>query len=679
MKTLNSIIYLLSIILAINFVGCNKNIDNEPNIPDNVDNMDDLVADPNFTFDASKEIVATVKTVDNLGNPLSGARVELLVGDNYATAHKVVSGNTDENGIFNTRFSLRDYWDSIFVDTRHIGVPSGLSYLLSSNEFNIIVGQGMSTKSVMKNGTATMYDPAFGYLGTFSTPYGVPDYLMPQNDPISSAFLNDIDNALPEQAPVPDYHPEYLASSMETNTVLTEAADVWVTFVHEGAGYKNVLGFYTYDEDNIPFVEDQIDSIQIIYPNVSYTGSGGGLVSGNKVHIGTFQAGTIIGWTLIANGWNTAGYIRTDKPRYYSIDELNPEATATLRQHNVLLHDPVRELFIIGFEDLNRGQWTDDDFNDAIFYVTTNPVDAADYGNTPSMYPDPEDMDGDGVSDYSDDYPNDDNRAFDNYYPGEDETGSLAFEDLWPKKGDYDFNDMVVDYNINQIANADNEIVAIEATFVVKAVGAGYKNGFGIQLPVSSSLIASVTGYNVPGNVVTLSTNGSEAGQSLATIIAFENVYDIFPNVSSGYVNTRENDPYINPETISVTITFNQPVSINDLGIPPYNPFIIVNLERGKEVHLPNYGPTDLATLSYFGTHDDDSDFSQGKYYRDISNLPWAMHIPKSFDYPIEKASILQGHTVFDNWVLSNGFSYMDWYLDKPSYRNPDFIYSVSK
>jgi len=587
MKTSKLAAAILIIALFISFNSCKKKTDTEPAMPENVQHMDDLVAAPNFTFDASKEIVANVQTVDNMGNPLPGVRVELLVGDNYASAKRVVTGNTKENGVFYTQFTLRDYWDSIFVDTRHIGVPTGLSYALTSNDFNIIVGQGMSTKSTMKSGSSVLYDPVFGYLGTFTTPYGVPDYLMPQNDPISSDFLTDINNALPELAPVPNAHPEYLASSMETNTVLAETADVWVTFVHEGAGYKNVLAYYTYDQYNIPFSESQIDTLHIVYPNVSYAGSGGGLASGNKVHLGTFPAGTIIGWALIANGWKTSGYISQTAQRYYSIDEINPEMTASLKQHNVLLHDPIRELFLIGFEDLNRGGSSDDDFNDAIFYVTTNPVAAAAYGNTPSMYPTMADADNDGVGDYSDDYPNDPDKAFDNYYPGENETGSLAFEDKWPSKGDYDFNDMVIDYNFNQIANANNDIVAIEATLHVQAVGAGYKNGFGIQLPVSSGLVANVTGYNVPGNVVTLAGNGAESGQSKATIIAFENVYDIFPGVSHGYINTVEGDGYISPETLS----------------------------------------------------------------------------------------ILQGHLAFDNWVMSDGYSYMDWYLDKPAYRNSNHIY----
>lgn len=671
-----NILLTLAIMIAILLTACQKQDEAETEEITDVETMEELVADANFSFDPSKEISASLRTLDNSGNPIKGVKIELYAGNTKEQAMKIVSGQTNEQGIFQTRFNLRAYWDSVFVNTKHIGVPTDLSYPLTSNYLDIVIGKGLEKQIYDNNLKEVLYDPVFKFAAGYSIPLGVPENLESTNDVISAEFLEDINNALPERYPVPEAHPEYLSSATETNTVLTEEANVWVTFVHEGAGYRNVLTYYTYDENNVPFNESQIDSLNVVFPNVSYIGSNGGLESGNKVHLGTFPAGTIIGWNLVANGWVNS-YINQGATRYYSISDLNPETNADLQQHNVLLHDPSRDLFLIGFEDLNREGWCDDDFNDAIFYVTTNPVDAAEYTNTPSMYPDPEDYDEDGVGNYADDYPEDPNKAFDNYYPALNEYGTLSFEDQWPVKGDYDFNDMVIDYNFNQIANAENKIVAIEATIKVKAVGAGYKNGFGIQLPISSNLIENVSGHNVTGNVVNLGSNNAEAGQSQATIIAFENVYDIFPTKSSGFINTRESDEFVDPESVEITINLTQPVNLDDLGIPPYNPFLIVNLERGREVHLPNYVPTDLADQSYFGTGDDDSNPSEGKYYRDLNNLPWGMHIPTSFDYPIEQKSILLGHKVFDDWVLSQGYSYMDWYLDKPLYRDEIYLYAA--
>jgi len=33
------------------------------------------------------------------------------------------------------------------------------------------------------------------------------------------------------------------------------------------------------------------------------------------------------------------------------------------------------------------------------------------------------------------------------YYPSQDHYGTAMFEDLWPKTGDYDLNDLVIDAN----------------------------------------------------------------------------------------------------------------------------------------------------------------------------------------------------------------------------------------
>ena len=86
----------------------------------------------------------------------------------------------------------------------------------------------------------------FNYLGGYDE-LGVPDYLEPVNDEISASSMQLINDALPEGYPVPDYNPHYISAGYDTNIELTEDASVWVTFVKEGAGYKNVLGFYTYD------------------------------------------------------------------------------------------------------------------------------------------------------------------------------------------------------------------------------------------------------------------------------------------------------------------------------------------------------------------------------------------------------------------------------------------------
>ena len=71
------------------------------------------------------------------------------------------------------------------------------------------------------------------------------------------------------------------------------------------------------------------------------------------------------------------------------------------------------------------------------------------------------DTDNDGVIDSQDDYPNDPTAAYSIHTPSDTGWASLAFEDLWPSRGDYDFNDLVIDYRFTEVLNKKNKIVRI--------------------------------------------------------------------------------------------------------------------------------------------------------------------------------------------------------------------------
>ncbi|MBS4062275.1 MAG: LruC domain-containing protein [Bacteroidetes bacterium] len=258
--------------------------------------------------------------------------------------------------------------------------------------------------------------------------------------------------------------------------------------------------------------------------------------------------------------------------------------------------------------------------------------------------------------------------------------GTLAFEDLWPGKGDYDFNDLVIDYQFEIISNASNFVEQVTATFVIRAFGASFENGFGFQL--SGAINASdlnVTGFDLSENFITLAANGTEAGQSKPTIIVFDNAFAqmAHPGIGIG-VNTELNAPYVQPVTLTVNIDFKpNTYTINQLDISNFNPFLIVNKNRSHEVHLPNYPPTDLVDMSLFGQWEDASNPATGKYYVTVNNLPWAINIYESFDYPIEKQDILWVHLKFAEWAMSGGALFPDWYKNLTGYRNNSLIYQV--
>lgn len=264
--------------------------------------------------------------------------------------------------------------------------------------------------------------------------------------------------------------------------------------------------------------------------------------------------------------------------------------------------------------------------------------------------------------------------------------GTLAFEDLWPGKGDYDFNDLVIDYQFDVVKNNQEVVERIDATFTVQAFGASYHNGFGFTLPtVLPSDIVSVTGYDVVNTTVfDIAGNGVENDQSKATIIVFDDARRVMPQTTDGIgVNTQLEYDYIEAVTIQLTIVFaSNAVTFSELNIGEFNPFIIVNTltngtpgVRGLEVHLPNYEPSDLFDTSYFGQFDDDSSEGNGRYFVTDDNLPWAINIAEEFDWVIEFQDITGAHLMFAEWAQSGGINFPDWYQNNAGYRNSSLIY----
>jgi LruC domain-containing protein len=667
-------------------ISCTKTgIDNTNS--NETESIENLRADPGFTFNTAKDVAVKFTTLDNRDNPVPGIRINVYTDYPDNGGNLVASFRTQNDGISTGTVSLPAYTDSLVIETAAIGFVNLQKRSISAQSLSCILGGSKPfeggkgsypANAVQGKNTAARPNAVapIKALGTFDS-NGVPKYLVSKNDAVDASLLADVNAALPEYEPVPKFHPQYLNQNNQTNLEIQLPSHVWVTFLHEGAGYRNVLCYYKYDVNKPPASEKDIDTLYAIFPNASYVNSGGGLVSGNKVEIGIFQPGTTIGWAIIANGYNGSA-ITGGSGVYYSNANLNPESNVDLKKHCILLNDVNREKFILSFEDLNREGGCDNDFNDAIFYVTADAIQSFKTANIALPAYTSTDNDRDGVMDNFDDYPKDGEKAFNNYYPSQNTVATLAFEDLWPSQGDYDFNDLVIDYNFNPITNSQNQVVQIKAAITVKAIGASYHNGFGIQLPVSPSLIAGVTGTDVRGSLIVKNPNGTEAKQSKATIIVFDDAYNElkWPGGKATGVNTTNGATYVQPRTLTLEINFTSPVSADALGLPPYNAFIFTDKNRSKEVHLVNHPPTDLADMSLLGTQHDKSNPAAGRYYVTDRNLPFAMNVFGQFDHATEKSRITEAYLKFYNWANLGGVQYPDWYKSSTGYRNNANIFS---
>jgi len=682
MKRFTPLILAAIIILA----SCKKSSVN-PNQGGDGDNVAKIAPD-GFNFATTKNISFSLSLKAPNGEALRGVVVSVYNPANTAENAAIYKGVTDNSGNLVTQISIPSGLKQLIVDPAYVGLMRYAKANVNGTSVTAVIGgstgfsgdivaepildQSGSSSGLTLLATA---GPTFAYplpytsttdavVNTTETPlsYGVPKYLLPANDVISASLLSFVNASLPEK-PLATTHPEYLSSSAVSTLNITANSDVWVTFVADGAANLNTLAYYTYKTGTPPTTESDITNATIVFPNSSAYGSGGGLKPGNKVKLGTFDAGTSIGFILIGYSWTGKG-INTGNPKYYSDAKLNPEAKTEFKKHSVVLFDDVNKLTLIGFEDVNRETGSDNDFNDLVFYATSNPITGISKENIP-VVDKGGDKDGDGVADVLDAFPNDVDRAYISYYPSANSFANLAFEDNWPTKGDYDLNDVVVKYRYTFVSNAKNEVVTLQGDYTVTAVGATFKNGFGVQFPFAASAVQSVTGQKFLDNYISLATNGVEAGQSKAVIIPFDNTDIMIKNPDNGYfVNVNWYREKVTGATASVLVTLASPVAQSTLTMATINPFLISNSRRSHEIHLPGYLPTDKADAKLLGQGDDSSVPAQSRYYLSKENWPWALSFGEGFKYPVEQVKITDAYLRFTDWAGSGGTLYTDWYTN---------------
>lgn len=245
------------------------------------------------------------------------------------------------------------------------------------------------------------------------------------NVDLESGLLSGIQQALPESSNI---NQDFINPQYDPVLRLSEDAHVGITFIDEGAGYRNSLGYFTFSDttfDNLDFGTIDSDSsgnisiselstlndvnTGMIFDNVSKAGSGGSLLAGDTAVLGggtltatgsdftmdggtTFSSGTNMGFFLLQNAYS-GGNVNSDALTMFSVDFLNPEndAFATYDSANtdsrhvaMMFADQDQDEIILAFEDLDRtdpsaNHWgisSDEDFNDAVFRIRTDPIEA---------------------------------------------------------------------------------------------------------------------------------------------------------------------------------------------------------------------------------------------------------------------------------------------------------------
>lgn len=259
-------------------------------------------------------------------------------------------------------------------------------------------------------------------------------------DNVHPDVINRIINVIPERSNIPIIKPTYVSNTVPRNLIIQytdekiEGVDVYVTFLYEGAGYLNTVGYYVYPlnpntdertESEIPLYKiptkwngnkwvpmtyvdrNNIDSNgksilkkTIIFPNASLPSwansngkntmaGGGNLLPGSKVKLAydptdpskPFPNNTGIGFFLIPNGFS-GGKVSNVAERIYSDNIFNTNnGVQTILLNDIQNTTDQNGNLIISFEDIMR-PGGDSDFNDVIIKVSWTPLLACDTSNS---------------------------------------------------------------------------------------------------------------------------------------------------------------------------------------------------------------------------------------------------------------------------------------------------------
>jgi LruC domain-containing protein len=654
MKTKLKIYAWLTVLAVLTFTACNKPKGPEPN-PETPSGIESLTIPASFNYATSQKI--TLKIHDEAGAKYDiyslksekPEEIEYSANDTVVVMddlnQKLASGLTSSDG-FTATFSVPTYHKYLFVVRSKEGHFTRTNLQIAGNQMDYTYQAPVGKSAPVRQSLATHADATTDILyavngsdkKVYSIDLGTGDVSNAGSIPYTSIAdaVDKADNRIYIANNKSPFQLGYFDLGTGTFTVVGNMASNFPRMDYNPADgllyISNHSKIYTVNPANAQYLQTfHIHGLaNDTWGDMAFADDGTlYLVSKSGVYKCTFH-GNDVNATLISDntlpGPLTSMAIGTNGKLYMSKSSSNKK---------IIEFDPA------------TGSWQYVNISSSI---RINDFGVLRYGTTLH------DSDGDGVPDNQDDYPNDPERAFNNYYPGQNLWATLAFEDLWPSKGDYDFNDLVVGYNVNQVTNAQNKVVDIKATFDIRHNGAGLHNGFAFQIPVNESNIGSVTTTSHEQGTISRRGNGTEAGQDLANFIVFENTDNVLG------------------QQIDMDIHFSQPQPVTQVGTPPYNPYLIKNGDVNVEVHLPGMKPTQLANISLLGTGDDDSNPATGRYYKTDKNLPWGINIVYRFKWMKEKQEIIKGYLHFADWAESGGTQYADWYKDLPGYRDNTFL-----
>lgn len=383
-----------------------------------------------------------------------------------------------------------------------------------------------------------------------------------------------------------------------------------------------IKGFY--GEDNAPV--SNMTTVQLLY--VSYDQNGGRTISEY------FPKDLAIGFFVIKDSWDPGNY--NSKYNFSSDKFIYTDCIWNKYSSPKFIRKDAAGYAVYGAEYGNDGS-----FDDIMFTMSSLPEDGISYTaekipDVPVIpdpyYPDPDDPD-------DPDEPDEPETDEDEYVSRNVIYRTYCYEDLWPVKGDYDMNDVVIDHCSTIKSDIYNNVMEIVDEFTVcnRYMSAQVADAFAVIIPESQrgemTLPRDAVEEDGTGAVILFDDVQEHLGKTVKIVRDFSG-----KRLSSGSVIT-DLDPFIIPLIDNDDFLY----------------------DHRREVHMPKKEGTKKLNASLLG-------MAQDAYFVDKDGKhPFAITIPLSakkgeYIIPEEMHQIDSEYADFEEWVESSGKNNKDWY-----------------
>ncbi|MCW8328542.1 LruC domain-containing protein [Photobacterium sp. SDRW27] len=240
------------------------------------------------------------------------------------------------------------------------------------------------------------------------------------------------------------------------------------------------------------------------------------------------------------------------------------------------------------------------------------------------------------------------------YYPSSVEYYIAAYEDNYPVKSDYDFNDLVVAYRVGYGMEGGLVSSLIVYGYII-ARGSGYTHDWylHIGLPDDASGTGTLNLFK-PDSVEQVSGYPKSFSQSGSFDQRFlKGTKSLMQIPGLEFANTEASESLIKGHKFSAAFDFDSPLDLTDIAQPPYDPYLHVT-NTGYEIHLPEHA-------SRLGVSVNSSEGVGG--FKNEQGYPFVVIIPEDWEPPLERVDLGEAYSTFLGYVSSSGEQDTSWYL----------------